>query len=38
MFHLAFFGATWLFLRVDLAFFAYNYLATLVEMSIKEIT
>jgi len=24
------FGAIWLFLRVDLAFFAYDYLATLV--------
>jgi len=25
-----FFGAIWLFLRVDLAFFAYEYLATLM--------
>jgi len=28
--YLAFFGAIWLFLRVDLTFFAYDYLATLV--------
>jgi len=32
--YLAFFGAfsiwQWLFLRVDLAFFAYDYLATLI--------
>jgi len=26
--HLAFFGAIWLFLKVDLAFFAYDHLAT----------
>jgi len=29
MLYLAFFGAFWLFLMVDLAFFAYDYLATL---------
>jgi len=28
--YLAFFGAIWLFSRVDLAFFAYDYLATLL--------
>jgi len=28
--YLAFLGAIWLFLRVDLTFFAYDYLATLV--------
>jgi len=31
--YLTFFGAIWLFLRIDLAFFSYDYLATLVYMS-----
>jgi len=35
---LAFFGAIWLFLRVDLAFFAYDYLATLVPMGTMLVT
>ena len=32
--HLAFFGAIWLFQSIDLAFFAYDYLATVAVVCI----
>jgi len=37
MVYLAFFGAIWLFLKVDLAFFAYDYLAILIDTATRWI-